>query len=355
MGMSPTKRWPLAIALIAASVIALPVPANASRVPSAVGRILFMGTRDGNADLYVVSRESRRARAVVSSPGHDCGPAAIDASPALVFSSMRLDGSSDPGGHFQLYKMDPRSGKVRRLTTTPGHNFGASWSPDGKHIAFSSTRNGSLGAPNWPVSSGSIFVMNADGSHAKQITDAASSETHNFPAWSPDGKWIAFQSTSKTEPLRPSIHVVRPNGEGRHIVQYDGMYPTWSPDSKRIAFNSARAGRVNEQDLYVMDADGSDARRLTKPGDGAEFMPSWSSDGKQLVYVNDPDGWTDVAAVTLLPTGHTQDVYSSGPAESSIWVADLSRAQGTYKIVAVHQRTSGGNDLFPKFAPDWLR
>lgn len=84
-------------------------------------------------------------------------------------------------------------------------------------------------------------------------------------------------------------------------------------------------------------------------------MPSWSRDGKHLVYVHDPDGWTDIAAVLLFPTGHTQDVYSSGPEESSVWEADLANNRGEYSITRRHRRSQGGNDLFPKYAPSWLR
>jgi Tol biopolymer transport system component len=103
-----------------------------------------------------------------------------------------------------------------------------------------------------------------------------------------------------------------------------------------------------------MRSDGSDARRLTSLA-GAEYMPSWSPDGKHMVYVKDPDGWTDVAAVVLLPTGRTQDIYSSGPEPSSIWQVDLATSGGRYRITHTQQRTKGGSDLFPRFAPDWLR
>jgi Tol biopolymer transport system component len=326
--------------------------------PAPADRILFMGTRNGNADLYVTSA-TQRVRPVVSNPGHDCGPAlAPGPGPRrLVFASMRLnpDGSYDPGGHFQLYNLDFRTRKVTRLTDgLDQHSLGPTWSPDGKHIAFASTRNGSVGTPNWPIANSAIWIMDADGSHLRQVTDNGETHSHSFPSWSPDGKWIAFMSTSKADATRPSINVVRPNGEGMHVLQYDGLYPSWSPDSKHLAFNSARSGLAMDQDVYVMNADGSDARRLTSLP-GAEYMPSWSPDGRRLTYVHDPDGWTDIASVVLLPTGHTRDVYSSGPIHSSIWVAELSIAKGVFKVTARHQTTTGGDDLFPKFAPAWLR
>jgi TolB protein len=328
--------------------------ANATPARGSASRILFMGTRNGNPDIYVTSAKAQEATRITSNPGHDCGPA-MRPGPVreLVFASMRIDERYNPGGYFQIYKLDFATGKTRRLTTTPGHNFGPTWSPDGKQIGFSSTRNGSLGAPNWPVSAASLYVMNAEGFHVRQITDAGALSTHNFPAWSPDGKWIAFQSTSKAEPLHPAIYAVRPNGEGMHILQYDAMYPAWSPDSRKIAFTSARAGLPQDQDLYVMNADGSSAHRLTDRS-GAEYMPSWSEDGKHLVYVHDPDGWTDIAAVTLLPNGTTRDVYSSGPQPSSIWVGDVATRGGKIVIAHTHQRTTGGDDLFPRFAPAWL-
>lgn len=363
LGMPYTTKLRLhVLVLIAVSIgVALPLPARAATARYTAGPVLFMGTRGGNPDLYVVRSAKETEEKVISNPGHDCGPAMRPTPPGskvreMVFASMRMEGSYDPGGHFQLYRFNFRTHKLRRLTTTPGHNFGPTWSPDGRHLGFSSTRNGSaaVGAPNWPVSAASLFVMNPDGSHVRQITDAGAFRTDNFPAWSPNGKWIAFQSTPKDDPLHPSVYVVRPNGQGMHVLQHDAMYPSWSPDGKKIAFTSARVGRPNEQDLYVMDADGSDARRLTRYA-GAEFMPAWSADGKHITFVRDPDGWTDIAAVVLLPTGHTQDIFTSGPALSTIWVADLANNRGVYRITHLYQRTKGGSDLFPHFAPTWLR
>ena len=345
------------IVLACACAGAAILPTSASAAPSRPGlkQILFMGTRGGNADLYIVSSQTDRARKVVSNPGHDCGPAAVeDPVGEVVFSSMRTQPGIDPSGHFQLYKLDVRTKKLRQLTNTPGqHSMGPTWSPDGKRIAFSSTRNGSVGTPNWPIADGTIWMMDADGSRVRQVTSVDDAHTHSFPAWSPDGKWIAFMSTSRVDPTRPSVFVVRPDGTDMHIVQYDALYPSWSPDSRSIAFSSGRAGLPNEQDLYVVRADGSDVQRLTKLA-GAEYMPSWSRDGKHLVYVHDPDGWTDIAAVLLLPTGQTRDVYSSGPEPSSIWEADLGRTRSGYTVVSRRRRTEGGNDLFPRYAPSWL-
>jgi TolB protein len=130
------------------------------------------------------------------------------------------------------------------------------WSPDGRLIAFSSFDDET---PGRRCDTG-LFVMNADGSGARLVAAAGTS-----PDWSPDGTKLAYASGG-------AIVVTTTTGAGAHAVAQGGE-PAWSPDGSQLVYT--RNGSI-----YVANADGSGERLLV----GAGSSPSWSPDGKQIVF-----------------------------------------------------------------------
>jgi len=154
------------------------------------------------------------------------------------------------------------------LTTDPAADVAPAWSPDGTKIAFQSDR---AGTPE-------IYVVNADGSNPLQITSTGGSFR---PAWSPDGTKIAFTSTRDGN---GEIYVVNADGTGLVNLSNDPADdgdPAWSPDGTRIAFRSNRDGS-GYSGIYLMNADGSGAARLTVDAYVADSQPSWSPNGQLL-------------------------------------------------------------------------
>jgi Tol biopolymer transport system component len=148
---------------------------------------------------------------------------------------------------------------------TSDDDWAPAWSPDGKKIAFCSDRDGVPG----------IYVMNADGSNVVRLT----SDDDWAPAWSPDGKKIAFSSGWDSD--HPGIYVM--NADGTNVVQLtseDDREPAWSPDGKKIAFSSDRDGN---DEIYVMDEDGTNVVRLTI-NTALDLLPDWC-----LVQVMNPE------------------------------------------------------------------
>jgi eukaryotic-like serine/threonine-protein kinase len=141
------------------------------------------------------------------------------------------------------------------------------FSPDGKKIAFASTRSGSL----------EVWVCDADGSNAVQLTSFGGPDV-STPRWSPDGGRIAFDSNA---PGEWDIYVVGANGGKPQRMTTnpanDGN-PSWSHDGQWIYFDSARTGG---QQVWKMSANGGEAVQVTKDGG---YAPLESPDGKFLYY-----------------------------------------------------------------------
>jgi Tol biopolymer transport system component len=170
----------------------------------------------------------------------------------------------------EIAVMNPDGSGVTRL-----HVFGSDpmASPDGSRIVYCSQRD---------TIYSQIYVMNADGSAPKRLTDVKSGDACG-PAWSRDGKKIAYYAFAQTQPSRdPEIWVMDSDGSNPKKLTDHGMDPSWSPDGKQIAFASHRDGIFQ---IYAMNSDGSNLRRLTKHN-AEDSNPVWAPDGGSIVYIS---------------------------------------------------------------------
>jgi Tol biopolymer transport system component len=163
---------------------------------------------------------------------------------------------------------DDGSGQ-QQLTPPPGPDGDPAWSPDGRTIAFRSYRDERpLGGRRWQKV---INVMNADGSEQRKL--ARLSNRDGSFSWSPDGGRIAFVSDRDGN---DEVYVINVDGSGlRNLTRNparDG-HPAWSPDGRTIGFVSNRGGNRN---VYVMNADGSRLRNLTRDVGKQAFGIAWS-------------------------------------------------------------------------------
>lgn len=313
-------------------------------------RIVFM-KGSGHGDIYEMNEDGSRQNARVTDPGHDCGPAYSPDGRYLMFSSQTSSGTATSSTaavgsaalpwyplNFDLYLLDLERGTRRQVTTNPGVDFTPAWSPDGRRIAFA---RGGLGELT------SIWVMNADGTGLRQLTQASGSTFHWVPDWSPDGTRIVYMSSDLADLAHPSVRMVDARGTNDRILVADGGFPAWSPDGRSIAFASSRGQLPGEYDVYVMDGDGSGQRRLQHQ-DGAEFFPHWSPDGSSIVYAQDPDGWVFEVHMLLPGGAHTLDVQLGRPALSSIW---RMRSDGSNPVQLTEPNGEPNGDLFPVYVP----
>jgi Tol biopolymer transport system component len=150
-------------------------------------------------------------------------------------------------------------------------------SPDGKKIAYCSSRQ---------TIYSQIYVMNADGSDQKKLTNFNSGDACG-PVWSHDGKKIGFHAFALTNPPRnPEIWVMDADGSNPKKLVDHGIEPAWSPDDHKIAYASNH-DRVFQ--IYVMNADGSNPHRITK-NTGEDSSPVWAPDGATIAFSSETEG-----------------------------------------------------------------
>ncbi|MCI0423475.1 MAG: hypothetical protein L0312_30370, partial [Acidobacteria bacterium] len=187
--------------------------------------------------------------------------------------SLIAYGARDADGRQQIFVVRPDGTGKRRLTQDGNQNFFPAWSPDGKRLAFTSNRSGSP----------QIWVTDADGANARQLT---SQGENVVPTWSPDGKRLAFESNRAGH---FQIWVMDADGGNQKqltttVSSLGDHAPAWSPDGRRIAFASPKSGNFA---IWLMDPDGSHLTQLTTPR-GERYrdsnVPAWSPDGTKIAF-----------------------------------------------------------------------
>ena len=187
---------------------------------------------------------------------------------------------SDRDGVDDIYVMNADGSNVRRLTTNAFVGNVCSWSPNGRQIAFVSYRDNVLYGDAGDTD---LFVMNADGTGMTALTNNNVDDFGDHAGWSPDGKLFVFSRSAPGTNSQTTSEIFIMNANGTNARQLTGLAgnvgynnnPTFSPDGTRIAFNSTRDGMTNEE-VYTMKLDGSDLKRRTNsPSNDA--VPSWTN------------------------------------------------------------------------------
>jgi TolB protein len=201
--------------------------------------------------------------------------------------------------HTEIFVVNADGSGQRNLTGKLGGEA-PTWSPDGQTIAFSTTRDN----PNIP----NLYVMNADGSGQRRVTQGAAGAWGS--SWSPDGRRLAFESVVGGSGYNTDIYVVNVDGSGQQQLTRQPLQeqvPAWSPDGRRIAFESYRderplGGRRWQRLMQVMNADGSEQRKLTRLSN-SDGSFSWSPDGRRIAFVSDRDGNDEVYVINVDGSG----------------------------------------------------
>lgn len=215
--------------------------------------LLFTSYRSGSGpQLWVISPADRKPFLVSGRPGLNTG-GVYSPDGRNIACTLSRDGNAE------IYRLDARGDSPQRLTSHRAIDTSPCWSPTGREIAFTSDRSGTP----------QVHVMDADGGNVRRLTyDVNYTDS---PAWSPKGDRIAFVSRTDTG---FDIWICRPDGTGAMRVVAGGYNenPRWSPDGRHLVFTSDRDGRAS---LWVTDLDGGEPRKLDTGG-RKSLSPAWS-------------------------------------------------------------------------------
>lgn len=217
-------------------------------------------------DIYTARSDGSDLRRLTDQPGYDAEATCSTDGSRIIFTSVR-DGDLD------LYSMKPDGSDVRRITHELGYDGGAFYSRDGKRIVWRASRPKSdeekkmyaelLAESVIRPMELEIFVANADGSDARQLT---SNGAANFcPYFFPDGKSIIFASNMGDPQGRNfDLWRIRDDGQGLEQITFDPTFdgfPMFSPDGRRLVFASNRNAKVRgDTNIFLADwVDDADA------------------------------------------------------------------------------------------------
>lgn len=210
-------------------------------------------------DIFMADMSGKIVQQITSAKGYD-------AEATLSPDGKKMIYCSDKSGDLELYVMDLKSGNEMRVTNELGYDGGAWFSPDGTKIVWRASRpktpeaiaeyksllaQGMVAPTNMEV-----FVANADGSGAKQIT--ALGQANWAPNFTPDGKHIIFCSNHEYKRGFPfNMYLIDLEGKGLEKISRDkgfDAFPMFSPDGKKIIFASNRNnGGTRDTNLFVAD------------------------------------------------------------------------------------------------------
>ena len=195
--------------------------------------------------------------------------------------------SAEPTGDSVLWTIRADGTGARRVTRSRSvDEIEPEWSPDGRKIAFS--RSGKCHTEPSDLCM-RIWTVNADGSDARRLTPqrlpgllANRAVSFQAPTWSPDGRRIAYEQ-SIWESQRSNLYVMNADGSGRRRLTRlrNARSPAWSPNGAAIAFTH-RPERGNRE-IFVLTLKTGKIRRLTRTK-ADESLPQWSPDGRRIVY-----------------------------------------------------------------------
>jgi TolB protein len=275
--------------------------ANADDRPARSYTISFASFAPLNTDIFIADADGSNARPLLPHPDLDYD-ATFSADGAWIYFSSRRDGSSD------IYRVRPDGSGLERVVDDPAYDDQAALSPDGKSLAFVSSRSGQA----------DIWILDLKSRGLRNVTNNPAGDFR--PAWSPDGKRLAFSSDRDSKRpkgrggfgLAHSTEIYIANADGsdvRRSTQYDEVAgsPRWSADGSKLVFyhatrdessNIASPMRTRGTTQIVSLDLATGLQRMLTTAPGEKRSPQWLRDGRIAYESDGPEGGIEVIGGT---------------------------------------------------------
>jgi Tol biopolymer transport system component len=278
-------------------------------VSNGIEQIAFASTLSGIPQVYLVNMDATGLTQITNMENGACQPTWSPDGSKLVFTSP----CRSRGEFFEvtykdssLYLVNADGTGLKPLTTVPGSDFDPAWSPDGKRIAFTSMRDGNK----------QIYLLDADSLAVTRLTDKDSGTENSQPSWSPSGDRLAYLSKrvgayqvwAMTDTGQENTQLVR---SGQQLSDYS---PVWSHDGETVLFNQRYVGVPTFPWLMSIEYEDHETRNpvkleLPRPIEDVEF----SSNGSWLVFEGmDKDGNRDIYFSTIIGGNRTRLTIDPG-------------------------------------------
>ena len=343
---------PLVLALFTTAAMVRPAIGAAAEPHYALA---FASYAPYNADIFIADADGRNARPLVVHPDLDYNPALSRDGKWVVFTSTR-SGSAD------IYRIQVDGAGLETLTNDPAFDDQGALSPNGQWLAFVSDRSGHA----------NIWILELATGALRNVTQHAAGDFR--PSWSPDGQWIAFSSDRDSK--RPKfnfvtlqsteIYVMRADGSALRRITHRNAFagsPSWSSDGKSIVYYEADFTSVDRITNPRGEARGStqivsidlasNTRRLLTPGPGEKWSPHWLPDGRVAYVSGGADGGVEFLSGAPGARGEMRSPSWSGDGRRMVFYRDVETG-------AAAMRRWPGRDsnlrlvrtpFFPSFAP----
>jgi len=245
------------------------------------------------ADIYVMLADGSGLKKISSDEKNEFYTAWAN---NRIYFGVETPGTKDSN----IYSARPDGTDLRQVTNSKGKNSTPAISRDGKRIAFVSTRD---------AGKYQIYTANADGSAVKRLTTDPAIGYFN-PQFSPNGKHILYYAEKGDG--KDQVWVMNADGSSPALLTNDighNIFPGWSADGREIIFASSKRDKktdgsyIDESYLYVMNADGSNLRKL---GNIQSFFARFSPDGKHIAYVSGKFPSTNIFVANVDGSGSQQ-------------------------------------------------